>query len=121
VTQTLSEFLTEVDTPGADGLAGHLDTSLEEEFFDITVTEGVTVVEPNGMTDDGERESVARQLLGGQHPFTLLQQLVTTVFTVDENFCTLLEPSCTTAISGSLERPSNFTPFPLPYKGGRHL
>jgi hypothetical protein len=43
----------------ADGYSRNLDVALEEEFFDIAVTPWEAVVEPDGMRDDGQRESIA--------------------------------------------------------------
>jgi hypothetical protein len=58
VTQSSSEFVTEVDAPRADGFSRHLNATLEEEFFDIAVTQGVSVVQPDGAPDDREWKSV---------------------------------------------------------------
>ncbi|WP_344983604.1 hypothetical protein, partial [Deinococcus rubellus] len=45
-------------------------------------TQGISVVEPDGMTDHRKRESVSWKLLIGQHSFTLRQQLARTLSTV---------------------------------------
>ncbi len=46
-----------------------------QKFLDIAITQGITGVKPDGMADEGERESVARQLLLGQHPFPYFNNL----------------------------------------------
>jgi hypothetical protein len=73
VTQSSSEFVTEVDALRADGFSRHLNATLEQEFFDIAVTQGVSVVQPDGAPDDRERESITGQLLVGRHRVTLPQ------------------------------------------------
>jgi len=44
VTQVLSELFAEVDTPCADGFARHLNAPLEQQFLDISITQGIPVV-----------------------------------------------------------------------------
>jgi len=77
VTQVLSELFAEVDTPGADGFARHFNLSapLEQQFLDVSVTQGKAVVEPDRVADDRERESVPWELLVGQYSLTLCLQL----------------------------------------------
>ncbi len=76
--ETLGELGTEVDVPGADGLVGDRDSTLKEQFLDISVAQGEAVTEPNGIPDHGERKSVARKFLITQHRVTLPHQLART-------------------------------------------
>ena len=48
-----------LDTPKANSFSGHSDASLCEQIFNISVTEIESVVEPDGVTDDVWRKSVA--------------------------------------------------------------
>jgi hypothetical protein len=50
---------TELDAPKADSFAADCDATFSEEIFDIAVAEIESVVEPDGVTDDVRRESVA--------------------------------------------------------------
>jgi len=50
---------TEPPTPLPNRLVGHGDAPLSEEISGIAVAQTETVVEPNGVTDDLRRESVA--------------------------------------------------------------
>jgi len=78
MTQVLCERCAEVDTPGADGFARHFDAPLEQQFLDVSVTQGVSMVEPDRVADDRERKSVPWELLVAQHALTLRQQLART-------------------------------------------
>ena len=49
----------ELDAPKADSFAADCDATFSEEIFDIAVAEIEAVVEPDGVTDDVRRESVA--------------------------------------------------------------
>jgi hypothetical protein len=75
----LSELTAEVDAPIADGFSSHLDATFEKQLLDISVTQSISVVEPDGVSDDGERESIAGQLLIDGHWSTLLKQLARTL------------------------------------------
>jgi len=79
VAQVLSEFTTEIDAPGVDGFAGHFDPPLKQQPFDVPITQGRAVGQPDGMADDRKRESVPWKLLVAQHGLTLRQQLARTI------------------------------------------
>src|SRR5207253_3758327 len=49
----------ELAAPEANGLVAHLDPAFGEQFLDIAVAEGEAVIQPDGITDDLGRESVA--------------------------------------------------------------
>jgi hypothetical protein len=57
--QTPCIFDTEFDTPQPDGFITDGDTSLGQEIFNITIAEIKTVAEPDCVTDDIWRESMA--------------------------------------------------------------
>jgi HAMP domain-containing protein/signal transduction histidine kinase/CheY-like chemotaxis protein len=59
VAQIFSEEGAELDTPFADRLVADHDAALVQQFLDIPVAEREAVVEPNGLLDDGYRETVA--------------------------------------------------------------
>ncbi|WP_425556231.1 hypothetical protein [Deinococcus rubellus] len=67
----MSEFLAEIDAPCSHGFASNLDPALKKQLFDVAVTQGESVVEPDRVTNDRQWESVAGQLLIGQHWTTL--------------------------------------------------
>ena len=75
MTEPSSEPAADVDALRTDGFSRDFDAPLEQDLFDIAVTQGVSVVEPDGVPDDGERESVAGQLLIDRRLGTLPQQL----------------------------------------------
>jgi len=52
----------------ADCLSGYSDASLSQEVFDVSVTEIESIVEPDSVTDDIRRESVAFRCI---HPPSL--------------------------------------------------
>jgi len=52
VAQALSEEGAEIDTPCADRLSRYLNAPFEEQFLYIPVTQGIAVVELDGMADD---------------------------------------------------------------------
>jgi len=60
--QVFSEEGSEFYAPFAERLVTHLDAALVQQFLDISVAQGVTVVEPDGLLDDDHRESVAVRL-----------------------------------------------------------
>jgi len=62
VPQFLSEERCELDVPLAERLVADLDAALLEQFLDITLAEGKAVVEPKGVLDDAEWETVAVRL-----------------------------------------------------------
>jgi len=57
--QDTSVRRTELLTPLPNRLVGHSDAPLSEEIFGIAEAQTETVVQPDGMTDDFRRESVA--------------------------------------------------------------
>jgi len=62
VAQVLSEEGSELDTPFAQGLVTDLNDALLEQFLQVPVTQWKTVVEPDGMLDDGHGKAVAVRL-----------------------------------------------------------
>jgi len=62
VAQVFSEERSELDAPLADGLMTHLNAALVQQFLHVSVTQGKAMVEPNGLLDDGHRETVAVRL-----------------------------------------------------------
>jgi hypothetical protein len=63
--QATSVLRTEPPTPLSNRLVGDGDAALSEEIFGISKAHTEPVVEPNGVTDDFRRESVA-VVAGGQ-------------------------------------------------------
>ncbi len=63
VAQALGEGVAELDAPSADGLAGDDNSSFQQEFLDVPITQREAVVQPNGVPNDLKRESVAGKLL----------------------------------------------------------
>ena len=58
--------------PVPDGLVRHRDAALGQEILDVTEAEGEAVVEPDGVADDGGRESVSGIAHDGHgHPATV--------------------------------------------------
>ena len=52
----------ELDVPLAQRLVADLNAALLEEFLDVTLTQRETVIEPESVLDDAERETVAVRL-----------------------------------------------------------
>ena len=44
--------LTKITTPLADGFIGYFDATTGQEFFNITKTQGESVIKPNGVAND---------------------------------------------------------------------
>ena len=59
VTQVFGEEGSKFDTPFAQGFVADLDAALIEQFLNIPVTQGKSVVEPDSVPDDGHWEAVA--------------------------------------------------------------
>ncbi|BDP44330.1 hypothetical protein DAETH_42990 (plasmid) [Deinococcus aetherius] len=59
VTQFLSEQGSKFDVPLAQGLVADLDAALEEQLLDIPLAKGEAVVQPQGVADDAQGETVA--------------------------------------------------------------
>ena len=49
----------ELQSPTADRLVGHIDTSLGEHVLDVTVAQSEAEIEPEGLLDDDARIAVA--------------------------------------------------------------
>jgi hypothetical protein len=62
--QLIGILLPELPAPLADGFVGDDDTADEEEFFDVTMAEAKTVVQPNGVTDDFPRKAMMLVRIG---------------------------------------------------------
>src|SRR5262249_41957060 len=62
--QLIGIVLPKLETPLADGLVGHVDTALEQEFFHIAIAQGEAVVEPDPMADDFAGKAVIFVALG---------------------------------------------------------
>ena len=43
VTQVLCELVTEIDAPDADGFAGNLDATLEQQLLDVSIIQRISV------------------------------------------------------------------------------
>ena len=71
--QILDKLIAEIETTGMDRFSGNLDATLEKQLLDAPVTQGIAVMEPDGMADDQQRKSLAGQLLVDQHLGTLPQ------------------------------------------------
>jgi len=72
VAQDFREEGSELDTPLAEGLVTDLNAALLQQFLHVSVTQGKAVVEPNGLLDDGHRETVAVGLGVGHEQSTYL-------------------------------------------------
>jgi hypothetical protein len=59
VAQVFSKEGSEFDTPLTEGLMTDLNAVLVQQFLHVSVTQGKAVVEPDGLLDDGHRETVA--------------------------------------------------------------
>jgi hypothetical protein len=56
-TELVGVVLPELSTPLANGLIGHLNAALKQQFLDATVTETEAVIEPDGVADDLTRKA----------------------------------------------------------------
>jgi hypothetical protein len=65
--QTLRVLGAELRTPQADRFVAHGDTSLEHHFRNISVALAVSKIEPDGMADNLNRETVAMMMTGKIH------------------------------------------------------
>ena len=59
VAQVFGEGRSEFYAPFAEGLMADHNAALVQQFLNIPVTEGETVVQPNGVLNDGHWETVA--------------------------------------------------------------
>src|SRR5207249_3416946 len=68
--QLIRIVLPKLQTPLADGLMGHVDATLEQEFLHVAVAQREAIVEPDAMADDLAGEAVvfvARGISGWRH------------------------------------------------------
>ena len=56
-TQSIGIPLTKLQTPLANCFVGQLDASLSHDLFDVAITQGEAVVQPDTITNDRRRES----------------------------------------------------------------
>ena len=63
-TQPIGVVLPKLPTPLTDGLMGHGDATLEQEFLHVAVAEGEPIVEPDPMADDLPRKAVVLVAFG---------------------------------------------------------
>ncbi len=57
--QCIRVGLSELQAPLAYCLVGHRDTAFCQQFFDITAAEGEPKIEPDGVTNNRGRETIA--------------------------------------------------------------
>src|SRR5262252_82276 len=62
--QPIRIILPKLQTPLADGLVGHVDAALEQEFLYITVAQREAIVEPDPVTDDFTGKAVVLIAVG---------------------------------------------------------
>ena len=58
VLQLIGVCLSKLEAPLADGLVGHIDAALKQEFLHITVAQREAIREPDAMANDLPREAV---------------------------------------------------------------
>ena len=58
VLQLIGVVLPKFQTPLADGLMGHVDATLEQEFLHVAVAQREAIIQPDAMANDLPRESV---------------------------------------------------------------
>ncbi len=59
VTQVFSEQRTEFNTPFAEGFMADHNAALVWQFLDVSVAEGKSVIQPDGLLNDGHGETMA--------------------------------------------------------------
>jgi len=59
VPQFFGEEGGELDVPLAQGFVADLNAALLEDFLDVTLAEGETMIEPEGVLDDAQWETMA--------------------------------------------------------------
>jgi len=64
--QPIGVVLPKFQTPLADGLMGHVNAALEQEFLHIAVAQRETIVEPDPMADDLPGEAAVLVAFGGR-------------------------------------------------------
>jgi hypothetical protein len=62
--QLIGIILPKLETPLADGLVGHGDTALEQEFLHVAVAQREAIIEPDSMADDLVGEAVVLVAFG---------------------------------------------------------
>jgi hypothetical protein len=60
----LGIILPKLQTPLADGLVGHVDAALEQEFLHVTIAQREAIIEPDSMADDLAGEAVVLVAFG---------------------------------------------------------
>src|SRR5262249_5712815 len=50
--QPIGVILPKLETPLADGLMGHVDAALEQEFLHVAVAQREAIIEPDAIADD---------------------------------------------------------------------
>ena len=66
VLQLIGVRLPKLETPLADGLVGHVDAALEQEFLSIAVAQREAIIQPDAMTNDLPRKAVVLVAFGDQ-------------------------------------------------------
>ena len=56
--QLIRVVLPKFQTPLTDGLVGHVDAALEQDFLHVTVAQREAIIEPDALADDLAREAV---------------------------------------------------------------
>ena len=64
VLQLIGIILPKLATPLADGLVGHGDAALAQEFFHVTIAQGEAIVQPDPVADDFARKAVVLVAFG---------------------------------------------------------
>src|SRR5262245_24966422 len=64
VLQLIGVILPKLQTPLADGLMGHVDAALEEEFLHVAVAQREAIIQPDAMANDLPREAVVLVAFG---------------------------------------------------------
>jgi hypothetical protein len=63
-TQTIGIILPKLQTLLADGLVGHVDATLEQEFLHVAVAQREAIIQPDSMPDDLAGEAVVLVAFG---------------------------------------------------------
>jgi hypothetical protein len=63
--QLIGIILPKLETPLADGLMGHVDAALEQEFLHVAVAQREAIIQPDAMADDLPGEAVVFVAFGG--------------------------------------------------------
>ena len=90
--QALGEQVAELDTPSADGLAGDSNPAFQQDPLNVPTTHREAVVQPDGVSNELKRESVAGKLLTVEHPVPLLQHIAVTAHGQVESIALAMRP-----------------------------